>query len=260
MTGILHDKVVVIAGVGPGLGRSIALRAAQAGADIILAARTPSKLDAVAREVLALGRRAVTVPTDLTDADAVAHLVDRTVEECGRVDALINNAYTQPSMANLVDTGYDHIRTGIELSVIGALRTSQLFTQALAESGGAIVMINSMVLRHSIPVYGTYKMAKSAMLAMSQSLASEIGPKGVRVNSVAPGYIWADAVKRHFRIVAAERGCSADEVYAQTAARMDLRRLPEPGEIADAVVFLASPMAAAITGQCLDVNCGEFHR
>jgi NAD(P)-dependent dehydrogenase (short-subunit alcohol dehydrogenase family) len=120
-------------------------------------------------------------------------------------------------------------------------------------------MINSAVLRHSRLPYGGYKMAKSALLALAQSLATELGPHGIRVNSVAPGWIWADVLKWYFGYLAEQRGVTADEVYAETAATTDLRRLPEPDEIADAVVFLASSMARAITGQCLDVNCGEFH-
>lgn len=259
MNGLLQDKVVVISGLGPGLGRSLALRSAQAGADLVLAARTESTLEDVAKEVIACGRRAITVPTDITDDDSAQNLVRRAIQAYGRVDTLVNNAYMQPSMAVLAQTGYDHIRSSIELSVLGSLRMSQLFTPALAESEGSIVMVNSMVLRHSDPIYGSYKMAKSALLAMSQSLSSELGPQRIRVNSIAPGWIWADTLRGYFESLAAEHGTTVEQLYRSTAANMDLRRLPEPDQIADAAVFLASDMAAAITGQCLDVNCGEFH-
>ncbi|MGB6051168.1 MAG: SDR family oxidoreductase, partial [Rhodococcus sp. (in: high G+C Gram-positive bacteria)] len=139
------------------------------------------------------------------------------------------------------------------------LRLCQLFTPALAESGGSIVMINSAVIRHSQPKYGSYKIAKAALLAMSQTLASELGPQGIRVNTVAPGYIWGETLKGYFAHAARKYGTTSEQIYQQTAAGIDLRRLPEPDEIADAVVFLASPGARAITGQCLDVNCGEYH-
>jgi NAD(P)-dependent dehydrogenase (short-subunit alcohol dehydrogenase family) len=121
-------------------------------------------------------------------------------------------------------------------------------------------MINSAVLRHSRPGFGGYKMAKAALLALAQSLATELGPQGIRVNSVAPGYIWGDSLKWYFGYLARQRGVAAQQVYDETAATIDLRRLPEPDEVADAVVFLASPMARAITGQCLGVDCGEYHR
>ena len=120
-------------------------------------------------------------------------------------------------------------------------------------------MISSMVVRHSRLTFGPYKMAKAALLALAQSLATELGPQGIRVNSVAPGYIWAGSVKWYFGELAKQRGVTRQQIYDETAASTDLRRLPEPDEVADAVLFLASDLARAITGQCLDVNCGEFH-
>ncbi len=120
-------------------------------------------------------------------------------------------------------------------------------------------MINSMVVRFSQRTMGPYKLTKAALLAMAQSLATELGPRGIRVNSVAPGHIWGDSLKWYFGYLAKKRGVTPEQVYAETAAAIDLGRLPEPDEIADAVVFLASDLARAITGQCLDVNCGEYH-
>jgi NAD(P)-dependent dehydrogenase (short-subunit alcohol dehydrogenase family) len=120
-------------------------------------------------------------------------------------------------------------------------------------------MINSMVVRFSQLGMGPYKLAKAALLAMAQSLATELGPQGIRVNSVAPGHIWGDSLKWYFGYLAHKRGVSVEDIYRETADGIDLGRLPEPDEIADAVVFLASPLARAITGQCLDVNCGEYH-
>jgi NAD(P)-dependent dehydrogenase (short-subunit alcohol dehydrogenase family) len=102
-------------------------------------------------------------------------------------------------------------------------------------------------------------MAKSALLALAQALATEFGPRGVRVNSVAPGYIWAETLMNYFTYLGKKRGVDQKAIYDETAANMDLRRLPEPDQIADAVVFMASDLARAITGHCLDVNCGEFH-
>jgi NAD(P)-dependent dehydrogenase (short-subunit alcohol dehydrogenase family) len=134
-----------------------------------------------------------------------------------------------------------------------------VLTPALIASGGSVVMVNSAVLRHSRKPFGPYRVAKAALLAVSENLASELGPKGVRVNSVAPGWIWADSLRMWFDYLAAQREVPAQQIYDETAAATDLRRLPEPDEVADAVLFLASDLARAITGQCLDVNCGEFH-
>ncbi len=257
--GLLAGRVVLVSGVGPDLGRAIALRSAQAGADLVLAARTAARLDDVAKEVTALGRRAVAVPADITDEASAAHLAGAALAAFGRVDALVNNAFAIPPLASLADTDLAAIRAAFETNVLAALRLTKLLTPALASSGGSVIMINSAVLRHSRVSYGGYKMAKSALLALARSLATELGPSGIRVNSVAPGWIWGDTLKWYFGHLAKERGVDRQQVYDETAASTDLRRLPEPAQIADAVVFLASPMAGAITGQCIDVNCGEFH-
>jgi NAD(P)-dependent dehydrogenase (short-subunit alcohol dehydrogenase family) len=199
------------------------------------------------------------VPTDITDDAATQQLVDATLAEFGRVDALINNAFAIPPLSALATVDLDATRNGFETNVFGALRLTRQFVPALAQSKGAVVMINSSVLRHSNAPYGPYKMSKAALLALAQSLATELGPQGIRVNSVAPGYIWADMLKDYFAYLAKKRGVDARVVYDETAATTDLRRLPEPDQIADAVVFMASDLSTAITGHCLDVNCGEFH-
>jgi len=256
---LLDGTVVVVSGVGPDLGRSIVLQCARAGADVVLAARTAARLDEVAKEVTALGRRALAVPTDITDEQAAAQLAQAALAEFGRVDTLVHNAFAIPPMIPLADADLDTLRTAFETNVIAALRLTRLFTPALAASRGSVVMINSAVLRHSRVTFGGYKMAKSALLSLARSLATELGPQGIRVNSVAPGWIWADTLKWYFGYLAEQRGVDRQVVYDETAATTDLRALPEPDQIADAVVFLASSMARAITGQCLDVNCGEYH-
>ncbi|MET0134965.1 MAG: SDR family oxidoreductase [Kibdelosporangium sp.] len=256
---LLQDKVVVVAGIGPGLGRSIALQCAKAGADIVLAARTESRLTEVAKEVTDLGRRAVTVPTDIADEDSAARLARTAMDSFGRIDTLVNNAFAMPPMGDLDSVPFDGVRTAFETNVFGALRLTNLFRPALTASRGSVVMVSSMVLRHSQRTFGPYKMTKSALLAMAQSLSTELGPLGVRVNTIAPGYIWADNVKFYFAYLAKERGSTAQEVYDEVAAKIDLRKLPEPDEIADTIVFLASDLARAVTGQCLDVNGGEYH-
>jgi NAD(P)-dependent dehydrogenase (short-subunit alcohol dehydrogenase family) len=256
---LLLDKVVVVSGIGPGLGRSIAVRSAMQGADVVLAARTESRLAEVAKEVADLGRRALAVPTDISDASAAGRLVDATLAEFGRADALVHNALAMPPIKDLSVVDLDAMRAAFDTNVVGALRLTRLFLPALAANSGSVTMINSMVVRFSQRTMGPYKASKAALLAVAQSLATELGPQGIRVNSVAPGHIWGDSLKWYFGYLAKKRGVDADQVYQETAANTDLRRLPEPDEIADAVVFLSSPMASAITGQCIDVNCGEYH-
>ena len=244
---MLENKVVVISGVGPALGTTLARRCAEAGADLVLAARTAERLTEVADQVSALGRRALAVSTDITDDEQVANLVTRSLEEYGKVDVLINNAFRVPSMKPLADTTFQHIRDAIELTVLGALRISQGFTPALAESKGAVVNVNSMVIRHSQPKYGAYKMAKAALLAMSHSLSTELGAQGIRVNTVAPGYIWGGTLQSYFTHQAGKFGTTVEEIYNAAAAGSDLKRLPTEDEVASAILFLASDLASGIT-------------
>ena len=259
MAGYLQDRVLVVAGVGPDLGRQIAVRGAAAGADVVLAARTASRLEEVAKEVTDLGRRALVVPTDLTAAADAERLAEAAVTEFGRVDALVYNALVMPPIKDLGRVDLAAVGAGFDNNVIPALRLARLFIPALAATSGAVVFVNSMVVRFSQRTMGPYKMAKASLLAMAQSLATELGPQGVRVNSVAPGHIWGESLRWYFGYLAGKRGVTVEDIYAETAAATDLGRLPEPDEIADAVLFLASPLARAITGQCLDVNCGEYH-
>jgi NAD(P)-dependent dehydrogenase (short-subunit alcohol dehydrogenase family) len=257
--GYLTGKVLVVVGVGPDLGRQIAVRGAAAGADVVLAARTASRLEEVAKQVAELGRRALVVPTDVTVAADAEHLAQTAVSEFGKVDALVHNALAMPPIKDLGKVDLAAVQAGFDDNVISALRLTRLFIPALAASCGSVVFVNSMVVRFSERTMGPYKMAKASLLAMAQSLATELGPQGIRINSVAPGHIWGESLRWYFGYLGHKRGVSVDDIYAETAAATDLGRLPEPDEIADAVLFLASPLARAVTGQCLDVNCGEYH-
>lgn len=258
MAGLLENKVVVISGVGPALGTTLARRCAEAGADLVLAARTAERLEEVAAMVKGLGRKALTVTTDITDDAQVDKLVGEATSAYGKVDVLINNAFRVPSMKPLADTTFQHIRDAIELTVLGALRLTQGFTPALAEAKGSVVNVNSMVIRHSQPKYGAYKMAKAALLAMSQSLATELGPQGIRVNSVAPGYIWGGTLQSYFAHQAGKYGTTVEQIYDAAAVNSDLKRLPTEDEVASAILFMASDLSSGITGATLDVNCGEY--
>ena len=258
MPGLLDGKVVVISGVGPALGTTLARRCADAGADLVLAARTVDRLDDLAKEVAGMGRRALAVGTDITDDAQVDNLVREALDAYGKVDVLINNAFRVPSMKPFAQTTFEHMRDAIELTVFGALRLIQGFTPALVESKGSVVNVNSMVVRHSQAKYGAYKMAKSALLAMSQTLATELGEQGIRVNSVLPGYIWGGTLKSYFEHQAGKYGTTVDEIYKASAAGSDLKRLPTEDEVASAILFMASDLSSGITGQSLDVNCGEF--
>ncbi len=260
---LLEGKVVVLSGVGPGLGRSLGEEAAKLGADLVLVSRTQKRLDKMAEVVRSYGRRALVVPTDINDEEACENLVKATLEEYGRVDCLLNNAFAIPPMEPLTSIKHDALRSSLETNAFAPLRLSTLFADALAESpdkpGGSIIMVNSAVLRQSQPEFAGYKMTKGTLVHIASSLATELGPRGIRVNSVAPSWIYEDVNKAYFDWMAQERGVTHDDIYRETADLTDLKRLATPEEVARATLFLASDLASAISGITLDVSCGEFH-
>ena len=256
---LLKDKVVVLSGVGPGLGRALGAEAARMGADLVLVSRTERRLQKMAEVVEGYGRKALVVPTDITDEEQVQALVRTAVEHFGRVDCLINNAFGIPPMDPLTTIPLEALRAANETNVFAPLRLSTLFADALAESKGSIIMLNSCVVFSSQPEYAGYKLSKGALEHLASSLATELGSRGIRVNSVAPSYIYEDVNKGYFDWLAAEAGVTHDDVYAEKAAPTDLKRLASPEEVARAALFLASDLASAVTGQLLTVDCGEFH-
>lgn len=259
MVNFLQDKVIVLSGVGPGLGRSLGEEAAKAGADLVLVSRTERRLEKMAEVVRSHGRRALVVPTDINDEGQRAALVDAALAEFGRVDCLINNAFAIPPMEPISTLSVETLREAQETNVFAPLRLSALFADALAESKGSIIMLNSAVVHHSDPVYAGYKLSKGTLKHLASSLATELGPRGIRVNSVAPSYIYEDVNKAYFDWIAQETGRTHEEVYAEKAAPTDLKRLATPDEVARAALFFASDLASAVTGTMLNVDCGEFH-
>ena len=256
---LLQDKVIVLSGVGPGLGRSFGEEAAKMGADLVLVCRTEKRLEKMAEVVRSHGRRALVVPTDINDEDARARLVEASLAEFGKVDCLINNAFAIPPMDPISTLKIDSLRAAQETNVFAPLRLSALFADALAQSKGSIIMVNSCVVYSSQPEYSGYKLSKGTLEHLASSLATELGPRGIRVNSVAPSYIYEDVNKAYFDWIAQETGRTHEEVYAEKAEPTDLKRLATPDEVANAALFLASDLASAVTGVMLNVDCGEFH-
>ena len=258
---LLEDKVAIVSGIGPGMGRDIALAFAREGADLALAARTAKKLEEVEAEVKALGRRVIAVPTDITQAEDCRRLVDATTKELGRVDVLVNNAFHPGTYVLVEDADLEAWRLPFDVNVLGSLRlTQQVIPVMKARGGGSVVMINSMVIREPLPTMVDYAASKGALMVATQGLARELGPHRIRVNSVVPGYIWGPSLEWYFREQAQQRGITAQEVYDEVAAQTALGHIPTSEEIAGAVVFFASDLARVITGQSLDVNAGQvFH-
>ena len=258
MTPLLEDLCAVVSGAGPGLGRRIALAMAREGAAVVLGARTESYLAEVAAEIEAAGGRVASSPTDISDREQCRRLVDTAVEQFGRLDVLVNSAYRPDVFRPFEDVDLDAWRKIFDVNVFGTLQLTQSAVPHLKAAGrGAIVFVSSMVVRKIVLNQGGYAASKGALLTAAQVLASELGQYGIRVNSVMPGWMWGPPVQGYVKATAKATGASPESVYDGIAADIPLGAIPTDGEVAEAVVFLASDRAGVITGQCLNVNGGE---
>lgn len=255
---LLKDRVAIISGVGPGMGRHVALIFAREGAKVVLAARTQNTLDAVAAEVVARGGEALTVRADVTNRDDCRALARKAKERFGRIDILSNNAYTEGAMVPVDELRIEDWRRPMEVNFFGNLQlTMEVVPVMKAQGGGSIVMTNSMIVRRVLPTMAAYAASKAALLTATQSLALELGRYQIRVNSVLPGYIWGDTLERYFKALAEQRQVDPRVVYDEVASQIALGKIPHSSEIAEAVLFFASDLSRVITGQSLDVNGGH---
>jgi len=256
---LLEGKVAIVSGSGPGMGRDISLALAREGADVVLAARTQSRLDDVAKEVEALGRRALPIVCDVTDEASCRSLTDQAAAELGRLDIVVNNAFDGGNAKTLMDSNLDDWRRTMDVNLYGTLEMTRAAVPHLAESGdGRVVMVNSMSTQRIQAKFGAYAASKGALATVTKTLAKELGPMGIRVNAIHPGYIYGDSVEWYFNHQAEKRGVPFQEVYDEVASETCLRYLPTSEEIAGTAVFFASDLAKPVTGQMIGVNCGHW--
>jgi NAD(P)-dependent dehydrogenase (short-subunit alcohol dehydrogenase family) len=257
--GLLDGKVALVSGAGPGLGRDVALAFGREGATVVVAARTAERVQALAAEIEEAGASALGLPLDITDFDRCGAVVDEVAERFGRLDILVNNAFDDGDHRSFLDADLGRWRRTMDVNFFGTLQLTQVVAGAMAARGdGRIVMINTMSAVRMRPGFGAYSGSKSALAAATKILAAELGPHGVRVNGVHPGYIWGDSVEAYFEHLAGRKGISPEEQYREVASETALGYLPPSAEIAEAVVFFASDMSRPITGQALGVNAGQW--
>ena len=248
----LEDGVAVVTGAGRGIGEGIAIALAQAGCDVVLTARRTNEIDAVAEVVRGLGRRALAIPGDITDGAFVDTLAERAKSEMGRVSLWVSNAggaddRTPRTLANMPDSQWDY-----QLDVnLRAVFTCARAAARVIEDGGSIINISSGAALKGSPNNGPYAAAKAGVDSLTRTLSLELAPRGVRVNGVAPGPVPTEVFMEFF-------GATEDDL-PELAAKwgVPLGRLGTPDDVANAVVFLASPAAGWITGQTLLVNGGN---
>ncbi|HEY6429428.1 MAG TPA: SDR family oxidoreductase [Acidimicrobiales bacterium] len=258
-SGLLAGKVCVVSGVGPGLGRQAARALAAHGGDIVLAARQQANLDRVLAEVRALGARAIAVPTNIVDEEARAHLMAAAAEEFGGIDVLVNNAFRPDVFQSFEEVDLTLWRKIMDVNVFGSLQMTRAALPYLRErGGGSVVMVASMVARQPQPGQGGYAISKGALLTATRVLAYELGPSNVRVNAVVPGWMAGPSVDIYIDMTSTGRGVDPQVVVDELNARVPLGRIPRDEDVAGSIVYLASDLSAAMTGQALDTNGGEI--
>lgn len=230
---------------------------------MVLAARTAASLEAVAAEVEERsGRRAIPVPTDVVDRDAVAALADRAHAELGRIDVLVNAAFPPTHRKNVLEMDDDYLafwRHCVDVAAYGTLLACRFVGRYMADAGrGSIVNVTSMSSRLAYGGRSDYAAGKAAAHRLGWALADELGPLGVRVNAVAPGFIWSPVLQEWIEITARAEGISYEDMLARHVQNMALRRIATEDEVANAVLFLASDLSSGITGATLDVNAGQL--
>ncbi|MCP2339564.1 SDR family oxidoreductase [Actinomadura rupiterrae] len=242
----IDGRVAVVTGAGRGIGASSAVALAQAGADVVLAARTEEQLRKVAAEIEAAGRRALVVPADLSDPAASADLAARAADAFGRLDIVVNNVGgTMP--AAFLDTGTDELEEAFRFNVSGAhALTRAAVPHMLAAGGGAVVNIASAMGRMAGRGFLAYGTAKAALVHYTRLAATDLAPR-IRVNAIAVGSVATSALD----IV-----MTNDELRTRMEANTPLRRIGDPEEVAASVLYLASPAAGYVTGTVLRVDGG----
>jgi 3-oxoacyl-[acyl-carrier protein] reductase len=242
---LLANQVAVVTGAGRGIGRAIALKFAQAGADIACVSRTAENADKVAAEVRALGRKAWSCAVDVADPAAVASAAEKILTDAGRVDVLVNNAgVTRDGL--LMRMSEEDWDTVLNTNLRGAFSFTKAFARTLLKQrSGRIINISSVIGLIGNAGQCNYSASKAALIGFTKSVARELGSRGITANAIAPGFIETDMT-----------AVLDEKTRAELIEKIPLHRLGQTEDIAEAALYLAGPGGRYITGQVLTVDGG----
>lgn len=244
----LEGKAAVVTGASKGIGASIALHLAAEGAAVVVNYSSSKEgADRVVKEITGKGGKAVAVQANLSKEADVRKLFDEAKRAFGKLDILVNNAGIY-EFAPLEAVTPEHFHKHFDLNVLGLILASREALKHFGPQGGSIINISSIVATAAPPNGSVYSATKAAVDAVTHSLAKELGPRKIRVNSINPGMVETEGVRA--------AGISESDMRRQVEAQTPLGRIGQPGDIAPAAVFLASDDAAWITGETLTISGG----
>ncbi|MBF9152284.1 SDR family oxidoreductase [Novosphingobium jiangmenense] len=256
---MLTEKIVIVTGIGPGLGRTIAVEAARSGANVAMVSRTDAIMAEVADEIAALGRKSIRICADITSQNDCDRAAAETVAAFGRIDGLVNSAYFPGTLAPVLDLDLDALSRAFEVTVMGMIRMIRaVVPQMETQGGGSIVNVGSQVARKVVPNQGGYAATKAAQASLTRYLAAELGAKGIRFNTPAIGWTMSAPARAWLESEAARGGPSVAEAEAEISATMALGRVPSDAECARGILVFLSDTLSAVTGATLDINGGDY--
>ncbi|MEA3341300.1 MAG: SDR family oxidoreductase [Chloroflexota bacterium] len=255
----LHGKVALVTAASRGLGKAVALRLAQEGARVALCARNEQSLHESAAAIEAeTGQRVLPVPADVSDPAAAGALVQAAVERFGRLDVLVTNAGGPPP-GQFLDLTPNDWENAIQLTLMSAIRLCYAAAPLMKEQGkGAILAMTSITVKQPLPNLILSNSLRLGVTGLVKTLADELAPFGIRVNSICPGWTRTARVDQLLCDRAARNATTPDEEAAKIAAAIPLGRMGRPEEFAAAAAFLVSEAASYITGVSLLVDGGMY--